>query len=123
LVRAYDVLCLEEVQARNLVRNHHLAKSIADVGWAAFRVILACKAAWAGKRVVAVAAQVHQPGRDRRVAAGSRCVQRVVKSVSVRTHVCPSCGLVIARDEDAARSILRAGQARQGAVAVAAVVN
>jgi SRSO17 transposase len=41
----------------------------------------------------------------------------------VRTHVCPSCGLVLDRDENAARNILRAGQARQGAVALAAVLN
>ncbi|HEX6798658.1 MAG TPA: zinc ribbon domain-containing protein, partial [Ktedonobacterales bacterium] len=35
------------------------------------------------------------------------------KSLSVRTHVCRSCGLVLDRDENAARNILRAGQARQ----------
>jgi putative transposase len=34
-------------------------------------------------------------------------------SLSVRTHVCPSCGLVLDRDENAARNIRRAGQARQ----------
>jgi transposase len=50
----------------------------------------------------------------------------VVKSLSVRTrrtHVCPSCGLVLDRAENAALNMLRAGQARQGAVAMAAVVN
>jgi putative transposase len=40
-------------------------------------------------------------------------VQRVAKSRSVRTHVCPSCGLVLDRDENAERTMLRAGQARQ----------
>jgi putative transposase len=44
---------------------------------------------------------------------GSRCLQRVAKSLSVRTHVCPSCGLVLDRDENAALNILRAGQAHQ----------
>ena len=44
---------------------------------------------------------------------GSRCLQRVAKSLSVRTHVCPSCGLILDRDENAALNILRAGQARQ----------
>jgi len=44
---------------------------------------------------------------------GSRCVQRVAKSLSVRTHSCPSCGLVLDRDLNAALNILRAGQARQ----------
>jgi putative transposase len=44
---------------------------------------------------------------------GSRCTQRVAKSLSVRTQVCPSCGLVMDRDENAAQHIRRAGQARQ----------
>jgi putative transposase len=47
------------------------------------------------------------------LADGSRCMQRVVKSLSVRTHVCPSCGLILDRDENAAHNMLRAGQARQ----------
>ena len=55
---------------------------------------------------------------------GTRCTQRVAnKSLSIRTHVCPCCGLVLDRDESAAQNILRAGQARQGAVALAAVLN
>jgi transposase len=41
------------------------------------------------------------------------CVQRVAKSLSVRTHGCPSCELVLDRDANAALNILRAGQARQ----------
>jgi putative transposase len=41
----------------------------------------------------------------------------VRKSLSVRTHVCTSCGLVMDRDENAAINIQRAGQVRQGAVA------
>jgi putative transposase len=54
LLREYDTISLEDVQVRTMVRNSHLAKSISDAGWAAFRTILACKAAWASKRVVAV---------------------------------------------------------------------
>jgi putative transposase len=41
----------------------------------------------------------------------------------MRTHACPHCGLVLDRDENAARNMQRAGQARQGAAAVAAAVN
>jgi putative transposase len=116
LVRQYDTIYLEDLQVANLVRNRHLAKSISDAGWAAFRIILVCKAVWAGKRVVAISAQYTSQDC-------SGCGERVPKSLSVRTHVCPSCGLVLDRDENAARNIQRAGQARQGAVALAAVVN
>jgi putative transposase len=102
LVRQYDVTFLEALQVRNIVRNSYLAKSISDAGWAQFRTILACKAVWAGKRVVAVPAQ--DTTQD-----CSGCGERVPKSLSVRTQVCPSCGLVMDRDENAARNILRAG--------------
>ena len=54
LVRAYDTISHEDLQPANLLKNHHLAKSIADVGWSAFVSILSCNAADAGKTVVAV---------------------------------------------------------------------
>ncbi|HEY1387477.1 MAG TPA: transposase [Ktedonobacterales bacterium] len=116
LLRAYDKIYLEDLQVRPMVRNHQLAKSISDAGWAAFRTILTSKAVYAGKWVVAVPAQYTSQDC-------SGCGERVPKSLSVRTHICPFCGLVMDRDENAARNILRAGQARQGAVAVAAVLN
>jgi putative transposase len=102
LVRQHDVLYLEDLRVANMVRNHHLAKSISDAGWAAFRTILTSKAAYAGKWVVAIPAQYTTQDC-------SGCSERVPKSLSVRTHVCPSCGLVMDRDENAALNILRAG--------------
>ena len=50
LLRQYDVIYLEDLQVRNLVRNPYLAKSISDAGWYQFRTILTFKAACAGKR-------------------------------------------------------------------------
>jgi putative transposase len=113
LLRQYDVVYLEDLRVANLVRNHHLAKSISDAGWAAFRTILTSKAAYAGRRVVAVPAQYTSQDCSGVLPDGSRCPQRVAKSLSVRTHVCPSCGLVLDRDENAAQNIRRAGQAPQ----------
>ena len=80
-------------------------------------------AACAGRQVLAVPPAYTSQDGSGVLADGSRCLQRVAKSLSVRTHVCPSCGLVLDRDENAAVNIFRAGQARQGAVALAAVVN
>jgi putative transposase len=102
LVRQYDTIYVEDLRVANMVRNRRLAKSIADAGWAHFRTILAFKAACAGKRVVAVPA--HYTSQD-----CSGCGERVSKSLSVRTHVCPACGLVMDRDENAARNIQAAG--------------
>jgi putative transposase len=125
LVREYDVIYLEDLHICNLSRRpepkpdgngsyeHNgasrkagLNKSINDAGWYAFRRILACKAAWAGKRVEAI-----PPAFTTQDCSG--CGERVQKSLSVRTHVCTNCGLVMDRDENAALNILRAGQARQ----------
>jgi transposase len=54
---------------------------------------------------------------------GTRCAERVKKSLSVRTHVCPSCGLILDRDENATRNILWAGQALRGVGAVVSALN
>src|SRR5262249_23450834 len=105
LLRTYDIVYLEDLRVANMVRNHHLAKSISDASWYSFRTILEGKAAYAGRRVVAV-----PPAYTSQDCSG--CGERVRKSLSVRTHVCPRCGLVLDRDENAALNIRRAGKAR-----------
>ena len=116
LVRPYDEISLEARRVANLVRNAYLAKRISAAGWAQFRTLLEGKAVDAGKRMVAVPAQY--TSQD-----GSACGARVQKSLSVRTHVCPCCGLVLDRDHNAARNVLWAGQTLRGVAAMAAAVN
>src|SRR5215469_11924501 len=53
----------------------------------------------------------------------SGCGERVEQSLSVRTHICPSCGLILDRDENAAKNIQWAGQALAGSRGVGAVLN
>jgi putative transposase len=116
LLRTYDTIYLEDLRVANMVRNKHLAKSISDAGWEGFRTILEAKAAYAGRQVVAV-----PPAHTSQDCSG--CGERVPKSLSVRTHVCTNCGLILDRDENAARNIQWAGQALRGLVAVAAGMN
>ncbi len=116
LLRQYDTIYLEDLRVANLVRNHHLAKSISDAGWAQFRTILEAKAVYAGRQVVAV-----PPAYTSQDCSG--CGQRVPKRLSMRTHVCTSCGLILDRDENAARNIQWAGQVLRGLAAVAAGMN
>jgi putative transposase len=126
LVRAYDTIYVEAIQAKNLSRRpapmqdengtyaHNgaarkagLNKSIQDAGWRQFLSILAFKAACAGKRVEAVnPAYTSQDCSD--------CGERMQISLSVRTHVCTHCGLILDRDENAARNILWLGQRLRG---------
>jgi putative transposase len=110
LVRQYDTIHHEDLQAANMLKNHHLAKSIADAGWSRFLSILSFKAACAGRRVVAV-----PPAYTSQTCSG--CVVVVKKGSSVRWHSCPDCGTSLHRDHNAAKNIERLGQGLRGAVA------
>ncbi|HEY7091861.1 MAG TPA: transposase [Ktedonobacterales bacterium] len=116
LVRDNDVIFHEDLQLANMLKNHHLAKSISDAGWSAFLSILHAKAVWAGREVVAV-----NPAFTSQKCSG--CGVIVSKGLSVRWHSCPDCGTSLHRDHNAARNIERAGQALRGGVAVAASEN
>ena len=110
LVRHYDIIYHEDLQTANMLRNHHLAKSIADAGWSAFLSILASKAVYTGKQVVAV-----PPAYTSQACSG--CGVVVQKGLSVRWHLCPACGMSLHRDHNAAKNIERLGQSLRGAVA------
>ncbi|MBA3473676.1 MAG: IS200/IS605 family element transposase accessory protein TnpB [Rubrobacter sp.] len=98
-VDAYAFIAVEDLRIENMLKNHHLAKAIADAGWSAFINILTLKAEEAGARVIEVTAHfTSQRCFD--------CGEIVQKSLSVRTHVCGSCGYTDDRDVNAARNIL-----------------
>ena len=105
LVQQNDAIYHEDLQTANMVRNHHLAKSINDAGWSAFLTILAFQAAGAGKRVQAV-----NPAFTSQRYSGPECGVIMQKGLSVRWHACPECGTSLHRDHNAARNILRQGQ-------------
>jgi len=113
LVRANDAIYHEDLRTANMVKNPHLAKSIADAGWSQFLSILSAKAAWAGRSVVAV-----PPAYTSQTCSG--CGVLVQKGLSVRWHTCPDCGASLHRDHNAARNIERLGQSLRGGAAVAA---
>jgi putative transposase len=137
LVRQYDTIYVEAIQPANLSRRptprldengsggyaHNGARckaglntSIQDAGWRHFLTILAYKAACAGKRVEAV-----PPAYTSQDCSG--CGKRIHKSLSVRTHVCTNCGLILDRDLNAARNIQWRGQRLRGLAGVPAGTN
>jgi putative transposase len=105
LVSAHDLIALEDLQIRNLVRNRRLAKAISDAGWARFRHWVEYYGRLHGIPVVAV-----PPHYTSQLCSG--CGEVVRKSLSIRTHVCPHCGLILDRDHNAALLIREAGLAR-----------
>jgi putative transposase len=101
-VDRYQTIMIEDLHPANMIRNHCLAFALADASWGIFRHYLESKAESAGRRVIAVAP--HYTSQK-----CSQCGEYVQKSLSVRTHVCPFCGYIADRDENAARNILQRG--------------
>jgi putative transposase len=99
LVSSHDLIAYEHLQIRNMVKNHKLAKSIHDAAWGQFLNWVKAYGIMHDVPIIAVPPQYTSQDC-------SGCGERVKKTLSTRTHVCPSCGLVMDRDENAARNIL-----------------
>jgi putative transposase len=106
LVRDHDLIVVEDLAVRNMVRNHSLARAISDCGWGTFRQMTEYKAARAGRTVIVV---------DRWFPSSKTCSAcghlLAELSLSTRHWQCPSCGTRHDRDINAAKNILAAGLA------------
>jgi putative transposase len=109
LVDTYDIICVEKLRVAAMARNRRLSKSIYDAAWAGFLTILTFKAESAGVLVVRVPAAYTTQTCSNLLPNGQRCGTRVKKSLSVRTHICPSCGYIADRDHNAAGTIKQEG--------------
>lgn len=98
----YGIIAVEDLNITNMVKNPHLSKSIVDSSWGSFFELLSYKAAEAGRIVVKV-----NPYNTTQVCSG--CGAIVPKTLAERVHSCPHCGLVVDRDENAAKNICAAG--------------
>src|SRR5699024_5149807 len=103
LVRENQVIAIEDLSVRNMVKNRSLARSISDASWSSFRTMLEYKADWYGRDVVAI---------DRFYPSSKTCSEcgRIVESLplNVRGWEC-ECGAMHDRDVNAAKNILAVG--------------
>ena len=105
-IARFQTIYIEDLKIRNMAKNRHLSKSITDCGWGTFFGFLSYKAENAGRTVIKVL-----PYNTSQRCSG--CGEKVFKSLSVRIHNCPFCGLVLDRDHNAAINICQDGQSRQ----------
>ena len=107
LVLRYDRIAVEDLHISNMVRNHHLSKSILDAGWGHFRQQLVSKAEYAGKLVVVV-----PPAYTSKTCSG--CGQWFESLTLAERWVECDCGLSLDRDHNAALNLLALGRSAWG---------
>ena len=106
LIKNHDVIAIEDLNVKGMVKNHKLAKAISDSSWSTFTTMLAYKAAWYGKTLIKI---------DRWYPSSKTCsgcnhlLTKAELPLSLRSWDCPSCLQTNDRDINASINILNEG--------------
>lgn len=103
LVKNYDIIKIEDLNVKGMMKNHRLAEAISECNWSQFVMMLQYKCDWHNKQLIKI---------DRFYPSSQMCsecgyVERRVKNLNVREWTCPSCGCHHDRDVNAAVNILK----------------
>ena len=103
IIRENQAIVIEDLKVKNLMKNHNLAKSIAEVSWSRFREMLDYKSRWYGRELII--APPDYPSSQLCSDCGNRSSQTM--DLACRVYICPECGLEIDRDYNASLNLLK----------------
>ncbi|WP_378956785.1 IS200/IS605 family element RNA-guided endonuclease TnpB [Pelosinus sp. sgz500959] len=103
MIRDNQVIVLEDLKVKNMVKNHKLAKAISEVSWGMFRQLIEYKTEWYGRQVII--APSNYASSQLCSDCGNKSSQ--TKDLSCRTYICKECGLEIDRDYNASLNLLK----------------
>ena len=104
LVETYDLISVEDLNVKGMIKNHKLSKHIADASWGNFVTLLQYKCDWYGKELV----KVNRFYPSSKTCGDCNWINQELK-LSDREWTCKSCGVVHDRDVNASRNILKEG--------------
>jgi len=105
IVKEYDIICVEDLAIKNMLKTHRLAKSISDASWGKLNRQLEYKSRWHNKSYVKVGR--FYPSSQLCISCGYQ--NSAVMDLSLREWACPACGVIHDRDINAAKTILKEG--------------
>lgn len=105
IISENQVIVSENLQIKNMVKNHHLAKAISDVSWYELTRQLEYKAVWNGRKYI----KTDTFFASSQICSACGYQNTVTKDLSVRKWICPVCGAAHDRDVNAAKNILMKG--------------
>ena len=103
IISENQVIVIEDLKVSNMIKNHKLAKSLANVSWFEFRRQLEYKSEWYGRELIIA------PSNYASSQLCSNCGNKSsqTKDLSCRTYICPVCGMIMDRDINASKNLLK----------------